>query len=278
MSYYGMGKASSGFFPPPHQGQPSSTEIKMAPSSQPSLCSGMTREASAPARIASTIGHLQRKVQAKQAVPLPLQALQLSPEPDFDRPCCGGSPSTPNGKGAAVSWEALHRGLCSRSPLQNPAQEFSSMEQTEDRWLCLPSAPPQPLNQQPKDSASSGGDFAPNRWGLLPNGVFVMSATLSKDRGPHLVRPPNICILTLAMMIAGIPTIPVPGIREEDMIQAAQCFMAENLEPGGDQGEMAQRRRWAAMQRLGPSGKRDRQRKRAAHRSLLPLFLAQVEK
>ncbi|KAG8131458.1 hypothetical protein E2320_009389 [Naja naja] len=79
-------------------------------------------------------------------------------------------------------------------------------------------------------------------------------------------------------MIAGIPTVPVPGVREEDMIHAAQCFMAENLEPGEGLAEGAPRRRWAAFQRLGASCKRDRQRRRANHRSLLPLFLAQLEK
>ncbi|XP_042318238.1 spermatogenesis-associated protein 25 [Sceloporus undulatus] len=276
MSYYGTGNASSGLFLPPHQGQPSSTETKMATSRQPSLCSGMAREASASARISSTISHLRRKLQAKQAAPLLLQALQLPPEPDFDQPCSGGSPRGPAGKETVVSWEALHQGLCARPPLQNPAQESHPTEQAGDRWLCLPSAPQQSLSQQPKDSASSGGDFAPTKWGLLPSGVLLMSAMLSKDRRPHLVWPPNICILSLAMMIAGIPTIPVPGVREEDMIQAAQCFMAENLEPGEGLGEIAQRQRWAAIQRLRPSGKRDKQRKRTAHRSLLPLF--QLEK
>ncbi|KAJ6655553.1 hypothetical protein lerEdw1_005024 [Lerista edwardsae] len=107
-------------------------------------------------------------------------------------------------------------------------------------------------------------------------------------RSPTPVRPlpPNICILTLAMMIAGIPTIPVPGVCEEDMIQAAQRFMAESQAAprgggggGGVEGEADRRRRsWAAAQRLGAACKRDRQRKRAAHRRLLPLFLAQLEK
>ncbi|EHB05306.1 hypothetical protein GW7_06541, partial [Heterocephalus glaber] len=41
----------------------------------------------------------------------------------------------------------------------------------------------------------------------------------------------DICILTLAMMIAGIPTVPVPGLREEDLIRAAQAFMLAHPEP-----------------------------------------------
>lgn len=108
----------------------------------------------------------------------------------------------------------------------------------------------------------------------------MMSAKLNRERDaqPRLPWPPNICILTLAMMIAGIPTVPVPGVREEDMIHAAQCFMAENLEPSEGPGEGAPRRQWTSFQRLGSSCKRDRQRRRATHRSLLPLFLAQLEK
>ncbi|KAM5220776.1 spermatogenesis-associated protein 25 [Hipposideros larvatus] len=44
---------------------------------------------------------------------------------------------------------------------------------------------------------------------------------------------PDICILTLAMMIAGIPTVPVPGLREEDLIRAAHAFMMAHPEPEG---------------------------------------------
>ncbi|XP_026933988.1 spermatogenesis-associated protein 25 [Sagmatias obliquidens] len=55
------------------------------------------------------------------------------------------------------------------------------------------------------------------------------SETGGKEAGPQ----PDICILTLAMMIAGIPTVPVPGLREEDLIRAAQAFMMAHLEPAG---------------------------------------------
>nr|XP_060627571.1 spermatogenesis-associated protein 25 [Anolis sagrei ordinatus] len=249
-------------------------ESPVAPSSQPSLCPEGAREGPAPARISSVTGLLRRKLQAKREAPLPLSATQLPLEPGPGPPCGGGPAGPPNGP-----WEPRHLlGLCARAPPQGPpTQECHRppMEQAGDWWLCLPPG------QATKDHrcASSGGDFAPARWGLLPRGLFVMPATLGKERGapPALRLPPNVCILTLAMMIAGIPTVPVPGVREEDMIQAAQCFMAEHREPedGG------QRRPWPALPRLGAPGKRERQRKRAtaaAHRGLLPLFLAQLEK
>lgn len=135
----------------------------------------------------------------------------------------------------------------------------------------------------PNDCASSRGDFPLARWGFLPRGIVWMSAPLDPEAGaqPALCLPPNICILTLAMMIAGIPTVPVPGVREEDMILAAQNFMAAgSLQPGTMEGEPAPQRRGAAGPRWGLSGKRDKQqqrRRRGAGRSLLPLFLAQLE-
>ncbi|XP_002747698.1 spermatogenesis-associated protein 25 [Callithrix jacchus] len=51
--------------------------------------------------------------------------------------------------------------------------------------------------------------------------------------GKEASSQPDICILTLAMMIAGIPTVPVPGVREEDLIWAAQAFMMAHPEPEG---------------------------------------------
>ncbi|KAM8774181.1 spermatogenesis-associated protein 25 [Rhynchonycteris naso] len=65
--------------------------------------------------------------------------------------------------------------------------------------------------------------------GLSP-GVVPMS---SEARGKEASSQPDICILTLAMMIAGIPTVPVPGLREEDLIRAAQAFMMAHPEPEG---------------------------------------------
>ncbi|XP_014342418.1 uncharacterized protein LOC106703019 [Latimeria chalumnae] len=54
--------------------------------------------------------------------------------------------------------------------------------------------------------------------------------------------PPKICILALAMMIAGIPTVPVPGVKEEDMITAAQRFMTEYPDLGSDLSSIFQRK------------------------------------
>lgn len=51
--------------------------------------------------------------------------------------------------------------------------------------------------------------------------------------GKEASSQPDICILTLAMMIAGIPTVPVPGLREEDLIRAAQAYMMAHPEPEG---------------------------------------------
>lgn len=65
--------------------------------------------------------------------------------------------------------------------------------------------------------------------GLSP-GVLTMS---SEAGGKEAGSQPDICILTLAMMIAGIPTVPVPGLREEDLIRAAQAFMMAHPEPEG---------------------------------------------
>ncbi|EFB21972.1 hypothetical protein PANDA_018012, partial [Ailuropoda melanoleuca] len=65
--------------------------------------------------------------------------------------------------------------------------------------------------------------------GLSP-GVLPMP---SEAGGKEASSQPDICILTLAMMIAGIPTVPVPGLREEDLIRAAQAFMMAHPEPEG---------------------------------------------
>ncbi|XP_036900071.1 spermatogenesis-associated protein 25 [Sturnira hondurensis] len=65
--------------------------------------------------------------------------------------------------------------------------------------------------------------------GLSPGLVPMPTKAGRKEAGPQ----PDICILTLAMMIAGIPTVPVPGLREEDLIRAAQAFMMAHPEPEG---------------------------------------------
>ncbi|XP_001928999.1 spermatogenesis-associated protein 25 [Sus scrofa] len=65
--------------------------------------------------------------------------------------------------------------------------------------------------------------------GLSPGALPTPSEVGGKEAGSQ----PDICILTLAMMIAGIPTVPVPGLREEDLIRAAQAFMMAHPEPEG---------------------------------------------
>ncbi|XP_025731264.1 spermatogenesis-associated protein 25 [Callorhinus ursinus] len=65
--------------------------------------------------------------------------------------------------------------------------------------------------------------------GLSPGVLPTSSEAVGKEAGSQ----PDICILTLAMMIAGIPTVPVPGLREEDLIRAAQAFMMVHPESEG---------------------------------------------
>nr|XP_009667430.1 PREDICTED: spermatogenesis-associated protein 25 [Struthio camelus australis] len=79
---------------------------------------------------------------------------------------------------------------------------------------------------------SPGGDFSLARFEFPPQDVFLVPLKVSNIKGRALApdSPPNICILSLAMMIAGIPTVPVPGVQEEDVVRAAQNFMTENPE------------------------------------------------
>ncbi|KAI5947666.1 spermatogenesis-associated protein 25 [Manis javanica] len=65
--------------------------------------------------------------------------------------------------------------------------------------------------------------------GLSPGVLRMPAEAGGKEASTH----PDICILTLAMMIAGIPTVPVPGLQEEDLIRAAQAFMMAHPEPEG---------------------------------------------
>ncbi|XP_003936515.1 spermatogenesis-associated protein 25 [Saimiri boliviensis] len=83
--------------------------------------------------------------------------------------------------------------------------------------------------------------------GLSPGVLPVPSEAMGKEASSQ----PDICILTLAMMIAGIPTVPVPGVREEDLIWAAQAFMMAHPEPEGA-GEGAQ---WEQVHAYTASGK-----------------------
>ncbi|KAM6164804.1 spermatogenesis-associated protein 25 [Rhynchocyon petersi] len=82
-----------------------------------------------------------------------------------------------------------------------------------------------------RSRASQVGGTSPPRplllCGLSPGVLQVPAEAGGQKAGSQ----PEICILTLAMMIAGIPTVPVPGLREEDLIRAAQAFVMAHPEP-----------------------------------------------
>ncbi|XP_008835979.1 spermatogenesis-associated protein 25 [Nannospalax galili] len=73
-------------------------------------------------------------------------------------------------------------------------------------------------------------------YGLSP-GILPKS---SEAGGEEASSRPDVCILTLAMMISGIPTVPVQDLREEDLIRAAQAFMMAHPELAGAPLEGAQ--------------------------------------
>ncbi|XP_048354749.1 spermatogenesis-associated protein 25, partial [Sphaerodactylus townsendi] len=249
--------------PPPILGEADSRDLKLAPNSLLSL----------PPASVTTHVVFRRKAPARRGPAPKVSPTQVLPESDFKLPCRRGflSPSPPS--------QGATRRPARRFPQAGPAPELPS-EQTGNRWPCLPAAMPPPLGPQPKVFASSRGDFQLARQAFLPRGIVWMSVPLDSEPGaqPAPRLPPNICILTLAMMIAGIPTVPVPGVREEDMISAAQNFVAESLPSGSVDQEGAPQGGWASVPHLGLACKRDRQRKRAASRSLFPLFLTQLEK
>ncbi|XP_052040225.1 spermatogenesis-associated protein 25 [Apodemus sylvaticus] len=119
----------------------------------------------------------------------------------------------------SVSWETPrrkeHNRYCPKLP---PVRQLESLGWTDP---CSRSRTPY-----------LGGPSRPRPLllcGLSP-GVLPIS---SEAGGKEASSQPDICILTLAMMIAGIPTVPVPGLREEDLIRAAQAFMMAHPEPEG---------------------------------------------
>ncbi|XP_077192250.1 spermatogenesis-associated protein 25 [Paroedura picta] len=253
--------------PPPQQGDANGTELKLAPSSQ-------LGPLGPPAGL-SALGLFRRKLPFRRGPPPQLSAPQLLPESDLQLPCGGVclSPGPPSPGATARPSRFLHLG---------PAQGYPA-EQMGSRWVGLPPAALHPPSQPAGQGFSSRGDLALAPMGFLPSGLVWLSAPLDPEGGaPQAPRlPPNICILALAMMIAGIPTVPVPGVREEDMILAAQNFMAGG--PADTEGAL--RRGWAAGPRLGLPCRRDKQQQQqqqqsrgVAGRSLLPLFLAQLEK
>ncbi|KAM5245816.1 spermatogenesis-associated protein 25 [Ctenodactylus gundi] len=133
----------------------------------------------------------------------------------------GPSLAVPEAQGCpgGASWETLHRKEYSRHchklplgrQLESPGWEDGC---SRSRDLC-PGGPRRP------------GSLL--LCGLSPGVLPVPSEAGGKEASPQ----PDICILTLAMMIAGIPTVPVPGLREEDLIRAAQAFMMVHPEPEG---------------------------------------------
>lgn len=129
-----------------------------------------------------------------------------------------------------------------------PRQEYN--------WYCHKfSAVRQPENLGREDGYSRsrapqlGGPSRPAPLllcGLSPGAPLMPIEAGGKEASSQ----PDICILTLAMMIAGIPTVPVPGLREEDLIRAAQAFMMAHPEPEG----AVERAQWAQAQAHRASG------------------------
>ncbi|XP_077023952.1 spermatogenesis-associated protein 25 [Tamandua tetradactyla] len=149
--------------------------------------------------------------------PLSQKAQQLVPAPQ----AWGPALAVPEARGCpgGASWEPLRWKEYSRY-----CHKFPHLRQPESLgWEdgCSRGTVPQP------GAPSRPGPLL--LCGLSP-GVLQMSPEAGgKEAGCQ----PNICILTLAMMIAGIPTVPVPGLREEDLIRAAQAFMMAHPEPEG---------------------------------------------
>ncbi|KAM4842366.1 spermatogenesis-associated protein 25 [Thomomys bottae] len=117
------------------------------------------------------------------------------------------------------SWETLRRKEYSRyCPQFSPGRQPESLGWDD--------------GSSRNKASRQGGPSRPGPvllWGLSPGVLPRPSEPGGKEAGAQ----PDICILTLAMMIAGIPTVPVPGLREEDLIRAAQAFMMTHPEPEG---------------------------------------------
>ncbi|XP_074868237.1 spermatogenesis-associated protein 25, partial [Carettochelys insculpta] len=160
-------------------------------------------------------------------------------------------------------WWPYSRHYCGRysrkfpqhKPYETSVWDYEA-EWVRDKQPCGPSGmypsasvkgylPPQQRNEQHLgELGSPGGDFPQATSGFPPMAALLMPINFSRNRGGQSAQnaPPDICILTLAMMIAGIPTVPVPGLKEEDLIRAAQNFMTENPEQGVQGGRMPKRR------------------------------------
>ncbi|GCC33336.1 hypothetical protein chiPu_0011805 [Chiloscyllium punctatum] len=100
----------------------------------------------------------------------------------------------------------------------------------------------QQLEHYPQTSQLQRTGFPDANFPSVPR-VIVTSQTGLPAYGAmtEAVKPnetPKMCILALAMMIAGIPTVPVPRVKAEDMMVAAQKFRADNPNLSGDIDEM----------------------------------------
>nr|XP_025042475.1 spermatogenesis-associated protein 25 [Pelodiscus sinensis] len=260
MSCFVKGNASSGLVPPP---QDASRPLQLV---QSNLLSVYHSGETPPAAAVLVPGVLRRTVQ-KSAAPSHLEASLLYQEKALKQPCSGAQqcarfPLSSRLRYRDARWESHSGHYCGRYSRKFPQHqhcEISGWDYPAERGRDEPCGPPgmcpsasvkgYPPTQHRSgqhfgELGSPGGDFPRATCGFPPAGTFLMPVSLSKNRGGQSVQspPPDICILTLAMMIAGIPTVPVPGIREEDLIRAAQNFMTENPEPSA-QGERSPKRR-----------------------------------
>ncbi|XP_032646910.1 spermatogenesis-associated protein 25 [Chelonoidis abingdonii] len=291
MSYFVKEKASSGFLT---SIQDASRQLQVAKSNLLSVSqSGET----SPLAGLLVPGVLRRKTQ-EIAAPSHVEATLVYQQKTLKQPCSSAqqSPRFPLSSRSGyrdIRWEPYSGHYCGRYSRKFPQHKQDEIsiwdyapERVREKQPCGPSGmyscisvkgypPTQQRNgQHIGELGSPGGDFPLATCGFPPRDAFLMPIKLSKNRGQQSVQnpPPDICILTLAMMIAGIPTVPVPGIKEEDLIRAAQNFMTENPEQG-IQGEITSKRTGDAQ-----FWKKDRQRKRPVDRSFQPPSIAHFEK
>uniref|UniRef100_A0A8C8S217 Spermatogenesis-associated protein 25 n=1 Tax=Pelusios castaneus TaxID=367368 RepID=A0A8C8S217_9SAUR len=185
-------------------------------------------------------GLLRRKAQESAAPPHVIASLRYQEQKTLKQPCSGAQqssrlPLSSRSGDRDTRWEPYNGPYCGRYSRKFPKHKQyessvwdSPAEQVRDKWSGGPSR----------------GAFPLATCGFPPRCAFLMPVKIRKNRGGHSVQTPpsNTCILTLAMIIAGIPTVPAPGIKEEDLIRAAQNFMTENPEQDV-QGEITAKRR-----------------------------------
>uniref|UniRef100_A0A4W3ISD3 Uncharacterized protein n=1 Tax=Callorhinchus milii TaxID=7868 RepID=A0A4W3ISD3_CALMI len=82
------------------------------------------------------------------------------------------------------------------------------------------------------------GSFSSTSPRVLITSRSVLSTSAGETETAKQNETPKMCILALAMMVAGIPTVPVPRVKAEDMILAAQKFRADNPNLSSDIDKM----------------------------------------